>query len=104
MKGLRIGWLADWGGAYPMEDGILAACEGGLQVLEGLGAVVETAGAALSGREAVVILGDAARDADAGGKRRWPRTRASGRRPSPRRSGRSSRAQGFRPRRCMRRA
>ena len=23
----RIGWLADWGGAYPMEPGILAQCE-----------------------------------------------------------------------------
>ncbi len=41
VKGLRIGWLADWGGAYPMEPGILAACEGGLRVLEDLGAVVE---------------------------------------------------------------
>ena len=25
VKGLRIGWLADWGGAYPMEPGILDA-------------------------------------------------------------------------------
>ncbi len=41
VKGLRIGWLADWGGAYPMEPGILSACETGLSVLEGLGAVVE---------------------------------------------------------------
>jgi len=41
VKGLRIGWLADWGGAYPMEPGILSVCEAGLQVLEGLGAVVE---------------------------------------------------------------
>ena len=41
VKGLRIGWLADWGGAYPMEPGILAACEAGLRVLEELGAVVE---------------------------------------------------------------
>ncbi len=41
VKDLRIGWLADWGGAYPMEPGILAACEAGLAVLEGLGAVVE---------------------------------------------------------------
>ena len=23
---LRIGWLGDWGGAYPMEDGILSLC------------------------------------------------------------------------------
>ena len=41
VKGLRIGWLGDWGGAYPMEPGILEACEAGLAVLEGLGAVVE---------------------------------------------------------------
>jgi len=41
VKGLRIGWLADWGGAYAMEPGILQACEDGLRVLEELGAVVE---------------------------------------------------------------
>lgn len=41
IKCRRIGWLADWGGAYPMEPGILAACEAGLRVLEDLGAVVE---------------------------------------------------------------
>jgi amidase len=41
VHGKRIGWLGDWGGAYPMEPGILEACEGGLRVLEDLGAVVE---------------------------------------------------------------
>lgn len=41
VKGLRIGWLADWGGAYAMEPGILDACESGLRVLEDLGAVVD---------------------------------------------------------------
>jgi amidase len=41
VKGLRIGWLADWDGAYPMEPGILDACQAGLAVLEDLGAVVE---------------------------------------------------------------
>lgn len=41
VKGMRIGWLADWGGAYAMEPGILEACEGGLQVLQDLGAHVE---------------------------------------------------------------
>ena len=41
VKGLRIGWLADWGGAYAMEPGILEACESGLRVLEDLGAVVD---------------------------------------------------------------
>jgi amidase len=40
VKGLRIGWLADWGGAYAMEPGILDACAAGLAVLEGLGAEV----------------------------------------------------------------
>ena len=38
---LRIGWLADWGGAYGMEPGILPLCEAGLRVLEGLGHRVE---------------------------------------------------------------
>ncbi|MBK6467409.1 MAG: amidase [Rhodobacter sp.] len=41
VKRLRVGWLGDWGGAYAMEPGILAACEAGLRVLEGLGAAVE---------------------------------------------------------------
>ncbi len=41
IKGLRIGWLGDWGGSYAMEPGILALCEAALGVFEGLGAVVE---------------------------------------------------------------
>lgn len=41
LRGRRIGWLGDWGGAYPMEDGILDLCRAGLSVLESLGAVVE---------------------------------------------------------------
>jgi len=41
VKGLRIGWLGDWGGAYAMEPGIVAQCEAGLRVFEALGAVVE---------------------------------------------------------------
>ena len=40
VKGCRIGWLADWGGAYPMEPGILDACAAGLSVLEELGAEI----------------------------------------------------------------
>ncbi len=40
IKGLRIGWLADWGGAYPTEPGILSTCETALQQMEGLGAIV----------------------------------------------------------------
>jgi amidase len=41
VKGARIGWLGDWGGAYAMEPGILDLCEGALRGLEELGAVVE---------------------------------------------------------------
>ena len=41
MAGRRIGWIGDWGGHYPLEDGILALCEAGLGVLGELGAVVE---------------------------------------------------------------
>ncbi|MEQ9258268.1 MAG: amidase [Roseovarius sp.] len=40
-EGLRIGWLGDWGGALPMEEGILALCESALGVLDGQGALVE---------------------------------------------------------------
>jgi amidase len=38
----RIGWLGNWGGAFPMEEGILALCEGALGVLDGQGAQVST--------------------------------------------------------------
>jgi amidase len=42
--GLRIGWLADWGGAYPMEPGILPACEAALGVFAAHGCeIVEVA-------------------------------------------------------------
>ncbi len=41
LRGMRIGWLADWGGAYPVEPGILDLCEAGLRVFEAQGAVVE---------------------------------------------------------------
>ena len=30
LKGLRIGWLGDWGGAYVMEPGVSTLCEAGL--------------------------------------------------------------------------
>ncbi|MDE3080030.1 MAG: amidase [Paracoccaceae bacterium] len=40
-KGARIGWLGDWGGAYPMEPGILALCEAALAGFTELGAIVE---------------------------------------------------------------
>ncbi|MFN3575700.1 MAG: amidase family protein, partial [Tabrizicola sp.] len=41
LTGLRIGWLADWGGAYAMEPGILDLCEAALRQMEELGARVE---------------------------------------------------------------
>jgi amidase len=41
LSGTRIGWLADWGGAFPMEAGILPTCEAALRVFEDLGAIVE---------------------------------------------------------------
>ncbi len=41
ITGKRIGWLADWGGAYPMEPGILDLCQDALKVFEDLGATVE---------------------------------------------------------------
>ncbi|MGV6848085.1 MAG: amidase, partial [Marinibacterium sp.] len=40
-KGMRIGWLGDWGGALPMEPGILALCRGALDILSDLGSEVE---------------------------------------------------------------
>src|SRR6056297_3181525 len=33
-KGLRIGWMGDWNGRWPMEPGILATCEAALKVYE----------------------------------------------------------------------
>ncbi|MFC6686584.1 amidase [Jhaorihella thermophila] len=41
LRGRRIGWLGDWGGAFPMEAGILDQCLGALRVMEELGWVVE---------------------------------------------------------------
>lgn len=37
---MKIGWLRDWGGAYPMESGILELCESALGLLETLGHTV----------------------------------------------------------------
>ncbi|WP_371224469.1 amidase [Roseovarius sp. 2305UL8-3] len=41
VTGKRIGWLADWGGALPYEDGILPLCEDALDVFHELGCEVE---------------------------------------------------------------
>ncbi|QYK43227.1 MAG: amidase [Paracoccaceae bacterium] len=40
-RGLRIGWLGDWGGAYACEAGILDLCRAALRVLEDMGCVVD---------------------------------------------------------------
>jgi amidase len=40
MRGKKIAWLGDWGGAYAMEPGILAHAETTLRVFEELGAEV----------------------------------------------------------------
>ncbi len=34
---MRLGWLGDWGGAYPMEAGVLETCEAALSTFEALG-------------------------------------------------------------------
>ena len=41
MKGRRIGWLGDWGGAFAMEQGLMERAEAALRVFEDLGAHVE---------------------------------------------------------------
>ena len=41
MRGKRIGWVADWGGAYLCEPGILDQCTAALKTMEGLGAIIE---------------------------------------------------------------
>ena len=41
LRGKRIGWLGDWGGAYPVEPGILPLCETALGVFTALGAHVD---------------------------------------------------------------
>jgi amidase len=40
LKGKRIGWLGDWGGAYACEPGIIALCETALGVFTDMGAIV----------------------------------------------------------------
>ncbi len=44
-RGRRIAWLRDWGGAWPMEEGILALCESALGVLDAAGAGVDATAA-----------------------------------------------------------
>ncbi|WP_170572227.1 amidase [Ruegeria atlantica] len=40
MRGMRIGWLDDWGGAYPFEHGIRDLCRNALSVFDQFGAEV----------------------------------------------------------------
>ena len=42
LKGKRIGWLADWGGAWPFEAGLLDHSRAALAEMEKAGATVET--------------------------------------------------------------
>ncbi len=41
MTGMRIGWLGDWGGAFPYEEGIVDLCQSALEIFTQLGASVE---------------------------------------------------------------
>ncbi len=41
LKGKRIAWAADWGGAYATEPGILDLCQAALRQMEEMGAIVE---------------------------------------------------------------
>jgi amidase len=41
VRGRRIAWAADWGGAYPMEAGLLPLCESALATFGTLGVAVE---------------------------------------------------------------
>ena len=48
MKGKRIGWLGDWSGAFPMDEGILELCRDAVNVFEDLGAEVHELAAPFS--------------------------------------------------------
>ncbi len=47
-KGLRIGWLGDFGGYLPMEDGVMATCRQALAHFEAIGCDIEPARPAFS--------------------------------------------------------
>ena len=40
LRGARLAWLGDWGGAYPMDPGGLATCDAALAQMESLGAQI----------------------------------------------------------------
>ncbi len=41
IKGTKIGWIGDWDGYYPIEDGVLELCTDGLDTLSDLGCEVQ---------------------------------------------------------------
>jgi len=41
VEGRRIGWLGDWGGAWPMEPGVMETCRTALRAFEEMGCTVE---------------------------------------------------------------
>src|SRR5271166_4823418 len=43
VRGARIAWVGDWGGALPYESGVLEVCERALETFQALGCVVERA-------------------------------------------------------------
>ena len=43
VRGARIAWVRDWGGALPCESGVLEVCERALETFQALGCVVECA-------------------------------------------------------------
>lgn len=51
VKGRRIGWLGDWGGAYAMEAGVLDLVEGAAKGFADLGCTVEAVDAPFSAAE-----------------------------------------------------
>ncbi|SHG65503.1 amidase [Cognatiyoonia sediminum] len=51
IKGARIGWLADWGGAYLMEEGVINHCEAELTRFGVAGAIIEPVAPPMSAAE-----------------------------------------------------
>jgi amidase len=41
VRGRRVAWARDWGGAFPMEDGLLSLCQTALSTFADLGVAVE---------------------------------------------------------------
>lgn len=44
ISGRKLAWLGDWGGAFPMETGVMPACEQGLETWRRLGCDVDAVG------------------------------------------------------------